>query len=85
MSRWEQAQGTAVPSGLGLDLSRERVLCRGRRGQVPGGGAQAQRIPGRDVFHWLVCLSLCLPSCLIQESSQVRVLATLAARHYEWQ
>lgn len=51
LSRWEQAQRTAVPSGLVLDLSGERVLRGGRGGQVPGSSAQAERIPGRDFFH----------------------------------
>lgn len=57
LSRWEQAEGTAVPFGLGLDLPGERLLRGGRGGRVPGGGAEAERLPGRDVFHRLVCLS----------------------------
>lgn len=75
LSRWEQAQGTAVPSRLGLDLTGERVLRGGRGGKVPGGGAQAERLPGRDVFHWLVCLSFSLTSFPTQEDM---LLATLA-------
>lgn len=58
--RWKQTRGTAVPSRLGLDLAGERILRRRRRGQVPGGGPQAERIPGRDVVHRLVLLCLFL-------------------------
>lgn len=58
--RWKQTQGTEVPSRLGLDLSGERILHCRRRRQVPGGGPQAERIPGRDVFHRLVLLCLFL-------------------------
>lgn len=49
--RWEQAQRPAVPPGLGLDLSGERVLRGGRGGQVFGGGAQTEGLPGRDLLH----------------------------------
>lgn len=58
--RRKQTRGTAVPSRLGLDLAGERILRRRRRGKVPGCGPQAERIPGRDVFHRLVLLCLFL-------------------------
>lgn len=56
LSRWEHAEGKAVPSGLVLDLSGERVLRGGRGGHVPGGGTQTERLPGRNVFHRSVSL-----------------------------
>lgn len=56
--RWEQAEGPAVSPGLGLDLPGERVLRGGRGGQVPGSGAETERIPGRNVVHRFVCLSV---------------------------
>lgn len=58
--RWKQTLGTAVPSRLGLDLAGERILRCRRRGKLPGGGPQAERIPGRDIFHRLVLLCLFL-------------------------
>lgn len=45
-----------------MDLPGEGVLRGGRRRQVPGGGGAAARVPGRDVVHRSVHLSVLFTS-----------------------
>lgn len=49
--RRQPTEEPAVPSELGLDLFREATLRGGRKGQVPGGGAETARLPGGDLLR----------------------------------